>query len=228
MSGDFQATKNFSLKSDKVSWPVVINCPDHFTSSNTVSISSTGANISSTEKKVLQWSRDIGEFSQRGTLLVDGKLKTLQWEENSATRTPYDHSDRCLNKRLGGMLQGSFDRGKWSTGEKYFHINVLELLALIFSILTFTKDLSHLTIHVLVDNKVALAHLLKMGDTLSPQLLKTSKSIWNYLLSRQITITAGYLPSRLNVRADWESRNGTDSSDWKLHQKAFLKITKLL
>ena len=32
----------------------------------------------------------------------------------------------------------------------------------------------------------------------------------------------------MNVRADWESRNATDSSDWKLHQKVFLKIFKLL
>ena len=43
-----------------------------------------------------------------------------------------------------------------------------------------------------------------MGGTRSPQLLKMSKAIWNYLLSHQITITAEYLPNRLNVRADWE------------------------
>ena len=76
---------------------------------------------------------------------------------------------------------------KWSK-EKHFRINVLESLALKSAVLTFTKNLSHLTIHVQVD-KVGLAYLLKMGGTRSPQLLK-SKSIWNYLLSRQITITA--------------------------------------
>ena len=38
MSADFQATRNFSLKSHKVSWPVVINCLGHFTNSNPVSI----------------------------------------------------------------------------------------------------------------------------------------------------------------------------------------------
>ena len=106
MSGDFQATKNFSLKSRKINRPVVINCPGPFISSNPVSTSSRGANISFTEKRVLQWSCDTGEFSQRGTPLVDGKLETLQWEENSATRTPYDHSDRCLNKRLGAYCNG--------------------------------------------------------------------------------------------------------------------------
>ena len=116
--------------------------------------------------------------------------------------TPYDHSDRCHNKMLEGILQGGFNKGKLSKEEKNFHINVLELLALQFPILTFTRNLSYLTIHVQVDNKVGLAYLLKMGGTRSPQLLKNNKSIWNYLLSHQITITAEYLLSRLNVRAN--------------------------
>ena len=60
MSGEFQTIRNFSLKSQKVTWPVAINCPDHFTSSNPVLISSTGKNIISTEKRILQWSYDSG------------------------------------------------------------------------------------------------------------------------------------------------------------------------
>ena len=51
MSGDFQATKNIILKSHRINWPVILNCPGHFASSNPNLISSTGANISSTEKK---------------------------------------------------------------------------------------------------------------------------------------------------------------------------------
>ena len=77
-----------------------------------VSKSSTGANICSTEKGVLQWLCDTGKFSPRGTPLVDVKLETLQREKNSAPRTPYDHSDGCFNKMLGGILQGSFNRRK--------------------------------------------------------------------------------------------------------------------
>ena len=52
-----------------------------------------------------------------------------------------------------------------------------------------------------------------MGDTRSPQLLKINKAIWNYPLCHQITITLEYLPSRLNVRTDWESRNAAYSSE---------------
>ena len=116
-------------------------------------------------------------------------------------------------QKAWGILQSSFQRGKWSKEEKLFHINVLELLALKYAILASTKNFSYLTIHVQVNKKVALASLLNTGGTRNPQLLKIRKSIWNYLLSHQITISIENLPSRLNVRADWESRNETDSSD---------------
>ena len=201
MSGDFHAAKNFSLKSDRVSWPVVINCPDHFTSTNAVS---TGANISSTQK---------GSYSGHVALVNLAREELHWWMENlelchggkPETGTPYDHSDRCLNKRLGAYCKGFSAGWKWSKEEKHFHINVLELLALKCAILTFTKNLSHLSIHVQVENKLALPYFLKMGGTRSPHLLKISKSIWTYLLSHQITITAEYLPSRLNTRPDWGS-----------------------
>ena len=113
-----------------------------------------------------------------------------------------------------GHTTMQFQQGEWSKEEKHFHINVLELLALKFTILIFTKNLPHLTIHVQIDNKVALTYLLKMGGTGSSQFLKISKSISNYLLSRLITTTAEHLPSRLNVRSDRDFRNATDSSEW--------------
>ena len=75
-------------------------------------------------------------ISQGGTPLVDGKLETLQWEENSATRTPYHHSDRYLIKRQSAYCKGFSTGRKWSKEEKHFHINVLELLALKFAILS--------------------------------------------------------------------------------------------
>ena len=64
------------------------------------------------------------------------------------------------------------------------------------------------------------------GYTHSLELLKISKSVWHYLLSHGIIITAEYLPTRLNVQADWESRNSRDPSGWKLHQSMFQSIIK--
>ena len=113
MSGDFHAAKNFSLKSHRVSYPVVINCPDNFTSTNAVS---TGANISSTQK---------GSYSGHVVLVNLAREELLWWMENlelchgrkPETGTPYDHSDRCLNKRLG---RGIFGRVKMVKGGEAF------------------------------------------------------------------------------------------------------------
>ena len=45
-------------------------------------------------------------------------------------------------------------------------------------------------------------------------------------MSHGIIITTEYLPNKLNVQADWESRSSRDSSDWKLHRFDFHSIIK--
>ena len=58
-------------------------------------------------------------------------------------------------------------------------------------------------------------------------LLKLSKEIRQYLLKHQITMTAAYLPSSLNVEADWQSRNSRDTSKLKLCPKVFQLVSQL-
>ena len=73
----------------------------------------------------------------------------------------------------------------------------------------------------------ALSYLVKMGGTRSPELLKVAKEIWDCLLANGIVVTAEYLPSSLNIQADWQSRNHRESSDWKLNPKIFSQIVKI-
>ena len=53
------------------------------------------------------------------------------------------------------------------------------------------------------------------------ELMHISPSIWSYLLNKQIAMPAEYLPSALNVHADWESRNAKDNSEWELDISVF-------
>ena len=48
----------------------------------------------------------------------------------------------------------------------------------------------------------------------------------NYLLSKEITITAKYLPGLLNVETDTQSRTVRDANKWKLNTRIFQKICK--
>ena len=70
-------------------------------------------------------------------------------------------------------------------------------------------------------------YLLKMRGLTCPILLSIAKEIWEYFLNNKIMITAEYLPSKMNKDADWESRNHSDSSEWKLDPEVFLQLTKL-
>ena len=103
--------------------------------------------------------------------------------------------------------------GLWSRKEQQYNINLLELLAIKFALLTFSKMMNFKSVHIQVDNQIALSYLLKMGGTKSQELLSVSKEIWDYLFKYQIMITAEYLPGCLNHQADWESRNQKDSTE---------------
>ena len=130
-------------------------------------------------------------------------------------------------KGCGGHTTREFPQGEMvKRGETFSHkCSIITGITLTFAVLTFKKNLSHLTIHVQADNKVTLENLLKMGGTCNSQLLKISKSIWKYLLSHQTTNNAEYLPSKLNLRADWESNR---LIQLETYQKVFLKKNKLL
>ena len=47
---------------------------------------------------------------------MDGKLENLQWQKNSATGNPYNHSDRCLDKRLRTYCKRVWDFGRENGG----------------------------------------------------------------------------------------------------------------
>ena len=49
-------------------------------------------------------------------------------------------------------------------------------------------------------------------------------AIWSYLFSKQIAMSVEYLPSALNVYADWESRNAKTNSEWKLDVSVFQEL----
>ena len=127
-------------------------------------------------------------------------------------------------KGWGAVCQGIRTGGLWSKKKHECHINLLELLAIKFALLTFSKMINFKSVHIQVDNQTASSYLLKMGGTKSQELLRASKEIWDYLLKYQIMITAEYLPVCLNHQIDWESRNQKDSTKWKLCPQVFQKI----
>lgn len=76
------------------------------------------------------------------------------------------------------------------------------MLAINLVLFTFTNNKQVKSIHFQINNIVALSYLLKMGGIYNQEMVRLVKEIWQFLLQRQITITAEYIPSHLNVIAD--------------------------
>jgi len=113
------------------------------------------------------------------------------------------------------------ESGKELVSYKHFRIKAAKL-----AIQTFTKTKTVKSIHIQMDNVVAICYLLKTGDTKNQQLTAIFQEIWDYLLLQGITITVEYLPGKLNIEVDRESRQVKDSNEWRVCQKTFNLITK--
>ena len=114
---------------------------------------------------------------------------------------------------------------KW---ERSLDVNVLDILTVKLALLSFSKNRKIRAIHFKIDNTTALRYFTNMGGVKSLKMIKLSKEIWDYLLSRRITITTEYLPSKLNVIADREFREKVDFLEWKLDPKVFRELVQLM
>ena len=126
----------------------------------------------------------------------------------------------------GATYQESQTGGMWMTEERRLHINVLELKAAFLALQLFVTHRRRTHVLIRIDNTTAIAYLNKKGGTHSRVLSDLAVLVWEWCLSRQITLQAEHIPGRENTDADRESRKGTDSSDWMLHPEIFMELDR--
>ena len=202
----------------------IIHHTSSSSSSDSISLPAASASVSPERRNVLQRENCSKRSGTGRTAVLDRKPKILQWEVSNSGQASDSNTDRCLTGRFGSQLYGYGDWGKWSVEERKLHVNILEPLTVKNAILAFTKEKTINAIHIQTDNATALSYLLKMGGTTEKTLVDLSKDIWKYLILKQITITAEYLPGILNTRAKWQSRHSKDFSEWKLSPIVFQHI----
>ena len=111
----------------------------------------------------------------------------------------------CLN-------QTTLTGGVWNTQETTLHINCKELLAAWLGLQCYASSLQDVHVHLRIDNTAAVAYVNKMGGLHSKDLCQLALQIWDWCLSRNLTISAEHLPGSLNRLTDKESRTDSDSS----------------
>ena len=121
----------------------------------------------------------------------------------------------------GAIFGDEKTSGRWTVSESESHINVLELLAVLFSLMSFFKDKATDHVRVRSDSITAVTYINKMGGIKSMACDTVAKNIWLFCKQKNMWISAEHLPGIDNSNADYESRKFNDDTEWTLEKKYF-------
>ena len=124
----------------------------------------------------------------------------------------------------GAVVEDRRSGGRWSPDESTLHINVLEMKAVLLGLETFLRHEKDVTIKILSDNCTTVSYINKMGGTKSMKCNTLARELWRWAEERKVWLIASYIPGRLNVEADFESRHFSDDTEWSLNESIFQDI----
>ena len=108
--------------------------------------------------------------------------------------------------------------GTWFLEEKQWHINALELKAILLGLKSFIKQ-EKIQIKVFSESASAIRCINKIGTSHSDICHYFTKLIWEWAEKKAIHITAAHIPRVKNKKADRESRELSVDLEWMLCSK---------
>lgn len=136
------------------------------------------------------------------------------------------HTDSSM-KGWGAFLDKNSNctQGLWNLQEQKLHINVLELKAIYFALISLCQNIKHAHIRVRTDSSTAVSYINNQGGSIIP-LLVIAKQIWVWCIENNIYISAVHIPGVENQTPDNLSRSFKDTSEWKLKKTIFDQVVK--
>ena len=162
-------------------------------------------------------------------------FKTLKWWvtlKNLRQGTPLQTSpptlqlftDACLDG-WGAHLGTQMVSGTWTDVQKSWHINQLELQAVILAINHFQDVLRNQVVLIATDNSTTLSYIRKQGGTKSYSLNILTTQLFKLASRLNLTLHGRHIPGRKNVLADQLSRAGQVApTEWTLHQEVLTEL----
>ena len=129
----------------------------------------------------------------------------------------------------GAVMEGNSTGGFFSSFEQAeFHINIKELMAILFGLKSLANSLHDTHIKILSDNTTAVASVNKFGSIKSKECDRVATAIWNWAMSRNIHLSASHIPGVDNLEADAESRKMEVHTEWQLKPSIFDHVCRVL
>ena len=188
------------------------------------------------EREKIQNLSLTGDYNSKIILTKEAKFQIGWWADNIRSKNGKkirpDPISEWVQTDASLLGWGSFwvgkgisSGGKWSLQQKDMHINFLELLAIFCTLRCWFSECQSIHIAIQSDNTCAIACVNNQGSITSVQLDKLASEIWDWCLARNIFISAYYLPGSQNIEADFNSRNFSDTTEWRLKRDIFLRLT---
>ena len=116
-------------------------------------------------------------------------------------------------------------QGMWSGEELKFHINDLEMKAVVLAFQSFAQDLPKGHILVLSDNTSVVSYLNRQGGTHVPELSRMAESLHRQAYALDIFLSAKHVSGEVNVLADLLSRSHTVvQTEWTITHRELSPI----
>ena len=185
--------------------------------------------------KILGLKESFGNFNAFIELTNSMKLQLLWWTQNVQQQSKQiNRGNAQLILTCDASLAGwgsyigdEIAAGIWSQAETCYHINSLELLAILYGLQSLCKDIYDKHILIRSDNTSAIAYINNMGGIRSARCDDIACNIWNWAIQHKIWLSATHLPGVLNVKADKLSRNYDRSKEWKLNEEIFKTLVDI-
>uniref|UniRef100_H3BCB5 Reverse transcriptase RNase H-like domain-containing protein n=1 Tax=Latimeria chalumnae TaxID=7897 RepID=H3BCB5_LATCH len=125
----------------------------------------------------------------------------------------------------GTSLPPEVAQGQWSRVEACHHINYLELLAMFKALWRFEGHLQGQSVLLRANNKMAVSYVSGQGGTVSrPPLSILALQMLNWVATRDIHLSAVYVPGEQNLIANTLSRRVNAMVEAALSDLAFQQI----
>ena len=172
-----------------------------------------------------------GNFEKRMQLSQEAKNELIWWKDNIEDMeapiqwppiTQEISTDASGKNGWGASMSGTLPiGGTWTGDQMDLHINIKEMLAVLYALRSFVEKLEGHHVRVLCDNTTTVFVLNKMGTTKSIECNDMAKKIWSFCRERNILITCTYIPGKENIVADRESRREYKQAEWMLNREIF-------
>ena len=127
----------------------------------------------------------------------------------------------------GGTLGHQIVQGLWPPEKQAWHINCLELEAVLLTIKRFLPQLANQSVLIRSDNTTAVQYITRQGGTKSTQLCYKAWELWQLAIDNNIELKAAHIAGRLNVLPDQLSRVVIRPTEWTLNDTILSKIFQI-